>query len=400
MPQLLAVGSELKNTFTFTRANEAFVSQHLGDMEHVASFDNWLETKNLYEKLFHLKPAKLVCDLHPEYLLSKWAREQALPRVEVQHHHAHVVAAMAENELEGPVCGFAFDGTGYGVDGAIWGGEVLLANLQAFERFANVAYFPLPGGAQAIRHTDRCAFGVLWSAGLLEHPFAQRFFADKEQETTLMNKMIEGGINTPFASSMGRIFDAASALLGICSDPRYEGEAAILLEAAITKGFGPQAAAHMSALRAGAASGTTAEKEAAELQQLERYQFGLLKNTATDQSTAQDTSVLLIDPAPVFEALLDDLETGVEKPLIARRFHEAVVAVILTLAEAVRAFYDINEVTLSGGVFMNRYLMERVLGELQEAGFTVALNRELPPNDASVSYGQAVIGLHSNEEGQ
>ncbi len=396
-PQLLAVGSELKNTFTITRADEAFVSQHLGDMEHVASFDTWLETKDLYEKLFHLAPEKLACDLHPEYVLSKWARAQDLPRVEVQHHHAHVVAAMAENELEGPVCGIAFDGTGYGVDGAIWGGEVLLSNLSAFERFANVAYFPLPGGTQAIHHTDRCAYGVLWSFDLLDHPFVQRFFEDKAQEVELMNKMIEGGINTPFTSSMGRLFDAASALLGICSEPRYEGEGAILLEAEIAKGFGPNAAVQMGAARASAAS---ADDLADELQQLERYQFGLLKNTATEQSTAQDTSVLLLDPAPVFEALLDDLEAGVEKPTIARRFHEAVSSAILTLAETVRALYDIAIVTLSGGVFMNRYLMERVLCELQGTGFTIALNRELPPNDASVSYGQAVIGLHSNEEGQ
>lgn len=408
-PELLAVGSELKNTFTITRGEEAFVSQHLGDMEHVASFDNWLETKDLYEKLFHLQPTKLACDLHPEYVLSKWARTQAserdLPLTEVQHHHAHVVAAMAENELEGPVCGIAFDGTGYGVDGAIWGGEVLLSNLTTFERFINVAYFPLPGGTQAIHHTDRCAYGVLWAFDLLEHPFAQAFFADQEQETELMTKMIEGGINTPFTSSIGRLFDAASALLGICNEPRYEGEGAILLEAEITKGLGPDAAAELKTLLAEAEKTTSslaqeAVDPTAELDAVERYQFGLIKNTATEQSTAQDTSVLLLDPASVFEALLDDLQAGVDKALIARRFHEAVVRAILTAAETVRALYDINIVTLSGGVFMNRYLTERALIELQAAGFTIALNRELPPNDASVSYGQAVIGLHSNEGGQ
>lgn len=408
-PELLAVGSELKNTFTITRGEEAFVSQHLGDMEHVASFDNWLETKDLYEKLFHLQPTKLACDLHPEYVLSKWARTQAserdLPLTEVQHHHAHVVAAMAENELEVPVCGIVFDGTGYGVDGAIWGGEVLLSNLTTFERFINVAYFPLPGGTQAIHHTDRCAYGVLWAFDLLEHPFAQAFFADQEQETELMTKMIEGGINTPFTSSMGRLFDAASALLGICNEPRYEGEGAILLEAEITKGLGPDAAAELKTLLAEAEKTTSslaqeAVDPTAELDAVERYQFGLIKNTATEQSTAQDTSVLLLDPASVFEALLDDLQAGVDKALIARRFHEAVVRAILTAAETVRALYDINIVTLSGGVFMNRYLTERALSDLQAAGFTIALNRELPPNDASVSYGQAVIGLHSNEGGQ
>lgn len=315
--------------------------------------------------------------------------------MEVQHHHAHVVSAMAENELEGPVCGIAFDGTGYGVDGAIWGGEVLLSNLQTFERFANVAYFPLPGATQAIHHTDRCAYGVLWAFDLLEHPFAQKFFADKQQDAEVMNKMIEGGINTPFTSSMGRLFDAASALMGICSEPRYEGEGAILLEAEINKGFGPNASTEVSKVRAAAVEAGVSAGEFIDPDSA-RYQFGLIKNTATEQSTAQDTSVLLFDPAPVFEALLDDLEAGVEKPLIARRFHEAVVAAIVTLAEAVRSLYEINVVTLSGGVFMNRYLMERALCELQEAGFTIALNRELPPNDASVSYGQAVIGLHSN----
>lgn len=408
LPAFLAVGSELKNTFTLTRDREAFVSQHLGDMEHVAAFDNWLATKDLYQDLFHLKPEMLACDLHPEYVLSKWARtqasEQSLPLIEVQHHHAHVVAAMAENELEGPVCGIAFDGTGYGVDGAIWGGEVLLSNLTTFERFINVAYFPLPGGTQAIHHTDRCAYGVLWAFDLLEHPFAQTFFADQAQETEFMTKMIEGGINTPFTSSMGRLFDAASALMGICSEPRYEGEGAILLEAEITKGLGANASADLKELLAEAEKTTSslaqeAVDPTAELDASNRYQFGLIKNTATEQSTAQDTSVLLLDPAPVFEALLDDLQAGVDKALIARRFHEAVVHAILTAAETVRALYDINIVVLSGGVFMNRYLTERALSALQAAGFTIALNRELPPNDASVSYGQAVIGLHSNEGG-
>lgn len=410
-PQVFAVGSELKNTFTMTRDDEAFVSQHLGDMEHIASFDAWLEATVLYERLFHLEPTLLACDLHPEYVLSKWARAQEKPLVEVQHHHAHVVAAMAENALVGPVCGIAFDGTGYGVDGAIWGGEVLLSNLRDFERFANVAYFPLPGGVQAIHHTDRCAYGVLWSAGLLDHPAARAFFADRAHETVLMNKMIEGGLNTPFTSSMGRLFDAASALLDVCSEPRYEGEGAILFEAEIAKGFGPNAAQQMSAVRAVKASSdapavaadaleASSNDLAAELRALERYQFGLLKNTATEQSTAQDTSVLLLDPAPVFEALLDDLAAHVAKPLIARRFHEAVVSAIVTLAETVRALYDIDTVTLSGGVFMNRYLIERTLHDLQEDGFTIALNRDLPPNDASVSYGQAVIGLHSNEGGR
>ena len=402
---IFAAGPEQKNTFTLLRGTDGFVSQHIGDVENAETYDAWLATKDRFESLFEMTPTAVACDLHPEYLTSKWAHHQGFPVTEVQHHHAHIVSVMGEHGLPGPVCGIAFDGTGYGVDGAIWGGEVLLSNLTTFERFINVAYFPLPGGTQELHHTDRCAYGVLWAFDLLEHPFAQAFFADQEQETELMTKMIEGGINTPFTSSMGRLFDAASALLGICNEPRYEGEGAILLEAEITKGFGTDAAAELKTLLAEAEKTTSslaqeAADPTAELDAVERYQFGLIKNTATEQSTAQDTSVLLLDPAPVFEALLDDLQAGVDKALIARRFHEAVVRAILTAAETVRALYDINIVTLSGGVFMNRYLTERALSDLQAAGFTIALNRELPPNDASVSYGQAVIGLHSNEGGQ
>ena len=152
MPEeLLAVGPEQKNTFTYVRANQAFVSQHIGDMESVPVMDAWQETRSRYEQLFRLKPQRVVCDYHPEYLTSKWAHQQKLPVTQVQHHHAHILSVMGENELEGPVCGFAFDGTGYGLDGKIWGGEVLLSNLSAFERFANFAYIPLPGGAVAIK---------------------------------------------------------------------------------------------------------------------------------------------------------------------------------------------------------------------------------------------------------
>ena len=200
---------------------------------------------------------------------------------------------------------------------------------------------------------------------------------------------------------MGRLFDAASALLGICNEPRYEGEGAILLEAEIAKGFGTDAAAELKTLLAEAEKTTSslaqeAADPTAELDAVERYQFGLIKNTATEQSTAQDTSVLLLDPAPVFEALLDDLQAGVDKALIARRFHEAwCVPSSRQQRPCARSTTSIS--SRFRWSFMNRYLTERALSDLQAAGFTIALNRELPPNDASVSYGQAVIGLHSNE---
>lgn len=374
-PQLLAVGPEQKNTFTYVRDGQAFTSQHIGDLESVAVMDAWHETRKRFAELFRLQPELLACDYHPEYLSTKWAQAESLPKVQVQHHHAHILSVMGENQLEGPVCGFAFDGTGYGLDGAIWGGEVLLSNLQAYERFANFAYFPLPGGAAAIKEPARIAYGALWAFDLLEHPQAQRFVEQNVPNAGVFEQMIEKGLNSPETSSVGRLFDAAAALLGVCTQPRYEGEAAILLEAAVHEGM--------------AQSVAFADDE--------RYRFELMKNVATEQSTAADTSVLLIDAAPVFAAMLDDMAADVPVPVIARRFHEAFVRIILDMAEIIRATYDINAVALAGGVFMNRYVTEGALAALMERGFTVALNRDLPPNDAAVSYGQAVLALQAQK---
>lgn len=381
---IFAVGPEQKNTFTLLRGTDGFVSQHIGDVENAETYDAWLDTKDRFESLFEMKPTQEACDLHPEYLTSKWAHHQNLPLTEVQHHHAHIVSVMAEHGLNDAVCGIAFDGTGYGVDGAIWGGEVLLANRQAFERFANFAYVPMPGGAAAIKHPLRMAYGVLWAYDLLEHPAARPALEALGEQAELCEKMIGRGLNTPMTSSVGRLFDAASALLGVCVEPSYEGEGAILLEAA------------MEAAGA-AAPGAAAREEAAgvvpedELAAKERYAVTVVKNTATEASTAEDTSVLLLDAETTFRALLDDIEAGVPVAVIARRFHDAMVSAMVMAAELVRAMYGIATVVLSGGVFMNRYLVEQVLPALAEAGFTAAINRDLPPNDGCISYGQAVV---------
>ena len=375
--ELLAVGPEQKSTLTYARGGKAFVSQHIGDLESAAVLDAWNETRTRYASLLRFEPKRVVCDYHPEYLSTKWALDQGLPVTRVQHHHAHILSVMGENNLEGPVCGFAFDGTGYGLDGAIWGGEVLLCNLHAYERFVNFAYIPLPGGAAAIKDPSRIAYGALWSFDLLEHPSARVFVEQQVPNASVFQQMIEKGLNTPETSSVGRLFDAASALLGVCTAPRYEGEAAILLEAA----------AHRAEADA---DGMALEDD--------RYRVEFIKNTATENSTAADTSVLLMDAAPVFAALLDDMQAGVPVPVIAARFHGAFVCAIADVAELVRATYGIEVMALSGGVFMNRYLLERTLARLQERGFTVALNKELPPNDASISYGQAVLGLQAQHE--
>ena len=383
---IFATGPEQKNTFTLTRDSEAFVSQHIGDMENAETFDAWLQAKDRYETLFEIAPHRIACDRHPEYLVSKWAHEQerssGVPVTEVQHHHAHIVSVLAEHGLEGPVCGIAFDGTGYGEDGAIWGGEVLLSNLTAFERFANFAYVPMPGGAAAVKHPLRMAYGALWAFDLLEHPGAADALAALGEQAEVCDQMIERGLNTPMTSSVGRLFDAASALLGICTEPTYEGEPAILLEAAID---------------AAAPAGSTAADPDPDA--TARYTLEVVKNTATPKSTAQDTSVVLFDAAPTFRALLDDKVACVPTGVIARRFHNAFVQVIVTAAELVRVMYDINTVALSGGVFMNRFLVEHALAALEAAGFTVAVNRDLPPNDGCISFGQAVVAWASNTEG-
>ena len=381
---IFAAGPEQKNTFTLLRGTDGFVSQHIGDVENAETYDAWLATKDRFESLFEMEPGAVACDLHPEYLTSKWAHHQGLPVTEVQHHHAHIVSVMAEHGLTDAVCGIAFDGTGYGVDGAIWGGEVLLANRSNFERFANFAYVPMPGGAAAIKHPLRMAYGVLWAYDLLEHPAAAVALAPLGDEAEVCDTMIERGLNTPMTSSVGRLFDAASALLGICTEPSYEGEGAILLEAAMeTAGADEPGAA--------AAEGAAGVVPDDDLAARERYAVTAEKNTATETSTAEDTSVILLDAEATFHALLDDLEAGVPVSVIGRRFHDAMVSAIVMSAELVRALYGIATVALSGGVFMNRYLTEHVLADLAAAGFTAAINRDLPPNDGCISLGQAVV---------
>ena len=376
---ICATGPEQKTTACFLREGDAFVTQHVGDMENALVNDAWFETLERYESLFGITPSLLACDKHPEYLTTKWAREQQLPRVETQHHHAHIVSALAENGITQAAFGFAFDGTGYGADGAIWGGEALLCNTVAFERFANFAYVPMPGGAAAVKNPLRMAYGVLWEYDLLEHPAAQAALAPLGDATKLFDQMIEGGINTPHTSSVGRLFDAASALLGICPQPAYESEGAVLLEAA--------------AVRAAVSSGHSGEGAIDE-----RYSIAIQKNVATEGSTAQDTSVLIFDAAPTFAALLDDLQAGVRADEVALRFHNAFVELIVNASQLFRALYDIPVVALSGGVFLNRYIMEHAVSALVDAGFTVALNREVPPSDGCISLGQAVIACATNKQ--
>lgn len=361
---ILAVGPEQKATFALTRDGHAFVSQHLGDLEDVETLDAWEETRGLYEHLFRIEPTVVAHDRHPGYLSTKWALDQPLPRIGVQHHHAHVAGVAAEHGVTGPLIGFAFDGTGYGDDGGIWGGEVLLADRAESRRLAHLEPFSLPGATASIRRPARIALGLLASKGLADHPGARPLLERAQPgEAALVASMIDTGLNSPSTTSMGRLFDAVASLIGVADDARYEGEAAILLEAAITND--PEAADEPDP----------------------RYRFEI---AAVDDCPSQAHAIGF---DPLLEAVLDDVAEHVVPGIIARRFHLAIVELIVALSQRYLPLSSDRQVALCGGVFMNRFILEHVLPALVDRGIRPLISYELPANDGAVSYGQAVVAL-------
>jgi len=357
---ILATGPEQKNTFALLTGDQVFVSQHIGDMENVAALEHFHDTLALYKRLFRVAPALVAHDMHPEYLTTKFALTLDLPSIAVQHHHAHIAGVAAEHGVSDPVIGVAFDGTGYGADGHIWGGEVLISTWGGFERVAHLREVPMPGGAAAIRRPARMALGTLLGLdpALLGHPGAEPLLsrlADGEEAT--VRRMITRSLNCPLTSSMGRLFDAVSALAGIRDNARYEGEAAIELEAALD----PQA-------------------EGA-------YEFALV-----------GSGPLIIDSAPVIVSVLDDIARGTPAATISARFHRAVARCIVTTAADVAKHAGTRTVSLAGGVFLNRFVLEAAMRDLGRADFTALTHERLPVSDGSVSYGQAVVAWARRHE--
>ena len=394
-PSVLAVGSEQKNTFTLMDGNSAddisyaFVSQHIGDLENSETLAAFEDTVAQYKRLFKIQPTVIAHDLHPEYLSTKWARVQEEQRAQgnnpvrligVQHHHAHIVAAAAEQGVSEPIIGIAFDGTGYGTDGTIWGGEVLITGTAhpGFERFAHLRPFTLPGGTGAIKRPIRILYALLEEYGLREHPAVasiERRLEEHEGATVLA--MAEKRLNTPLTSSMGRLFDVVASLLGVADDASFEGSPAMMLEAVSseldTKPTPP------------------------------RYRFGVrdaVMNTEADNGTGAGTGTgasVIIDPEPVIRALLDDLEAmeDSESELttseLSRRFHDAVVTMIGDVSTKAARLRGLDTVVLSGGVFMNRLIASGARRILEAKGLSVLINEQLPVNDGAISFGQAVI---------
>lgn len=446
---VLACGPQQKATIALTREGTngeatCFVSQHIGDVENGGTFDAWNAARTRLEDLFDLAPAALACDVHPSYLSGQWAREQTrkcnLPLVEVQHHHAHIASVMAEAIAAGQlapnarVLGIAFDGTGAGTDGTIWGGEFLVASLGGFEHAAHLLTWALPGGAASVRDARRNAFALLSELGLLEHPGAARLLDSLDEQTrSVTATMIERGINSPRTSSMGRLFDAAAAILGICDKATYEGEPAIELEAAawraldgeISRFAGNQVGVSASVstsldslfryvLTTNPLSGifasnlakkgspdtlfaTSAPGTGPKSTHLESSQTAFATQSHSkkyvSELTVQDASdsPLILNPKPLFEALLSRIETGESADRLALGFHIAIARSSARIAREICVHEGIDTVALSGGVFMNRLLLQLLTRKLKNAGLTVLIPQTVPVNDGCIAYGQAAV---------
>ena len=448
-PCVLACGPQQKATIALTREDAdghvaCFVSQHIGDVENGATFDAWSAARARLENLFDLTPVALACDMHPSYLSSQWARERArehsLPLIEIQHHHAHIASVMAEAIVAGRlapdarVLGIAFDGTGAGTDGTIWGGEFLIAGLADFERAAHLRTWALPGGAASVRDARRNAFALLSELGLLEHPGAAGLLGTLDEQTrSVTATMIERGINSPRTSSMGRLFDAAAAVLGICDKATYEGEPAIELEAAawraldgeISRFAGNQAGVSASVstsldslfryvLTTNPLSGIFASDLAKigspdtlftasvpgtgpKSTHLESPQTTFATQSRSKKYVSELTvqaasdSPFVLDPNPLFEALLSRIEIGESADRLALDFHIAIARSSERIAREICAHEGIDTVALSGGVFMNRLLLQLLTRNLKDAGLTVLIPQTVPVNDGCIAYGQAAV---------
>jgi len=352
-PSLLAVGAELKNTFCITNKDYAFLSHHIGDMENYETLLSFQQGVEHFEKLFRVQLEAIAFDFHPNYLATRYALQRAeqerLQTISVQHHHAHIAACMAEHGLDGsqPVIGLAFDGTGYGDDGAIWGGEILVADYKKYERAYHLEYFPLPGGDAAIKKPARTALALLWSLGLewdeRLSPVAE-FCAD---ERTLLKTQLERKINSPLTSSVGRLFDAAAALAGVRQSVNYEAQAAIEFEALADPDEGGM------------------------------YVFELEQN--------------VISAGNAIKSLVGDVLAGVPTPVISTRFHSGLANILRVVTNKVSQETGIRTIALSGGVWQNITLLQRTLSFLRGNGSQVYIHHQVPTNDGGLALGQAAI---------
>ncbi|MEU9035698.1 carbamoyltransferase HypF [Streptomyces sp. NPDC048352] len=374
VPPVLAAGGDLKNAFCLAEGRRAWLSAHIGDMDDLATQYAFERAERQLESITGVTPALFAADRHPGYRSTRWAARHAGPRplVRVQHHHAHIASAMAEHGLDGGrrVIGIAFDGTGYGDDGAVWGGEVLLADYTGYTRFAHLAYVPLPGGDAAVRRPYRMALAHLWAAGLDPGPDLPAVAACPPGELRVLERQLERGLNCVPTSSMGRLFDAVSSLAGVCHRAGYEAQAAVELEAAALAA--PAGDPHPG------------------------YRFTL--RPAPPGTGAPLTA----DPAPVLAAVAADVRAGTAPQPVAARFHTAVAALVADACLAARERHGLDTVALTGGVMANTLLSGTCSRLLRAHGFTVLRQQRVPPNDGGLALGQLMVAaaVHATEPPQ
>ena len=348
---VLACGAELKNTFCLAKQDRAFVSHHIGDLENAETLLSFATGVEHFRRLFDIEPELVAHDLHPDYLSTKYAADlDGVELTGVQHHHAHIASCLADNDADGPVIGVAFDGTGYGTDGTIWGGEFLIADLTTFSRAGCLEQVPMPGGAAAIRHPWRMAAAYLAAAYPDGVPDGLAVLQRNDAAWAPVTAMAARGINSPLTSSAGRLFDAVAALLGVRDSINYEGQAAIELE-----------------------------------------QLADQSEQAGYQAAVTGGEVVGIRGSDLVRAAAEDLALGTSRHIIAARFHNGVASAITAVCAALRERHGLHAVALSGGVFQNLLLTTTVTGQLAEAGFTVLTHSRVPCNDGGISLGQAAV---------
>ncbi|WP_329316534.1 carbamoyltransferase HypF [Streptomyces sp. NBC_01262] len=399
----LAVGGDLKNTFCLGEGRHAWMSAHIGDMDDLATLTAFDGAVRQLTAVTGVAPGLLAADRHPGYRSAGWAARTAAGRPvhRVQHHHAHVAAAMAEAGLDGrrPVIGVAFDGTGYGDDGAVWGGEFLLADYDGYRRFAHLGYVPLPGGDAAVRRPYRMALAHLYAAGLPWTAGLPCVAACAEDELPVLARQLERGLNCVPTSSMGRLFDAVSSLAGVCHEAGYEAQAAVELEAAaVAYGELPQNGYAFALGKAVTANVHGVAQPAGCACPQSPDGLNSARPAIEDGTGSRTDPALIADPAPVLAAVVADLRVGAPVEAVSARFHAAVADLVRRVCAAARERHGLETVALTGGVFANAVLSAACARGLRQDGFTVLRHRLVPPNDGGLALGQLVIAARTHPQ--
>jgi hydrogenase maturation protein HypF len=366
VPGILAVGAHLKNTVAVSVDDNVFISQHIGDLENEEAFNAFRKGIESFRDLYRFAPEKIAADMHPDYVSSKFARNHGAPVLLVQHHYAHVAACMAENEIEGRVLGVSWDGTGFGPDGTVWGGEFLLTDPTGFERVASLRRFRLPGGEAAIREPRRTALGALYEV-LGEKAFERKNLLPVQsfsgQELSVTAQMLRRGLHSPWTSSAGRLFDAVASISGLCQKIRFEGQAAMETEFVI---------------------GTLQSEEAYPFEVIDRPPYDSPGPGGKNSPDARFRAAMIVDWGPMILAVVEDFENGISPGRISIRFHNTMAEIIAEVSRRVAE----ARVVLTGGCFQNRYLLERSVRKLEASGLKPYWHQRIPPNDGGIAPGQ------------